>query len=131
VTEMFDEYDVNETADATSLQTGVLLTGAPAGQQLGGLRVIRSTEAETAGDSANLRQARGWLPQRSRMNPSRALGLSGYGHRRAPQARVTKPVAAALLGSVGAAVAAWSTARPAMSISAAALVVETSSTAGV
>ena len=99
VSEIFDRRDANEAADATV--TGLVLASG----QDGGLSVVRSSEAEAAGSRDMRRRQRGFLPQQQRNNPSRTLGLSTNGHRRALPASVAVPVSSDLLTRIGLAVA--------------------------
>ena len=99
VSEIFDQRDANEAADATV--TGLVLASG----QGGSLSVCRSSEAEAAGSRDMRRRQRGFVPQQQRNNPSRMLGLSTNGHRRALPASVAVPVSGDLLTRIGLAVA--------------------------
>ena len=99
VSEIFDQRDANEAADATV--TGLVLASSPDGS----LSIVRSNEAEAAGSRDMRRKQRGFLPQQQRNNPGRTLGLSTNGHRRALPASVAVPVSGDLLTRIGIAVA--------------------------
>ncbi len=106
ITEVFDNQDPNEHAEAASLQ-GVRLHEADssaAGHVPGlGLSVMRSSSALTAaGQDSSLR---GWLPRAQRTQTSRTLGLSSNGHSRATITALRVPITMALLSGLGAAVA--------------------------
>ena len=101
VTELFDESDPNEAADAGCLATGVLLVRAPDGQagqmRIGGITVMRSGTA-LAGASAAVRQGgRGWLPVQQRGRVNRSSGVGSNGFRRAAVAGLRIPVSRHLL----------------------------------
>ncbi len=125
-TEIVDYRDVNEAADATYFGTGVVFAAC---RDLGGLAIVRSSEAASQAGQQQTRQKRGWLPQQPRNNPARSLGLGSNGHRRSPVAGFVMPVCVDLLqriGSVVAAIGIGGTERP---IGAVTLVIETSDSA--
>ena len=130
-TEIFDSRDPNEASDSSYFGGGVLLAARPdhlpGGAQAGGLAVVRSAEAASVAERHDKRLQRGWLPRQPRHDPSRALGLSGNGHRRAPAAHVMLPISADLIGRIGLVVAGLSAAAPPLSVRGMTLLVQTAS----
>ncbi len=123
LTEIIDSRDVNEAADATYLGTGVVF--APASDMQAALSVVRSSEAAAQAGQRSTRERRGWLPQRDRNNPGRALGLGSNGHRRSPAAGFDLPVSCDLLQRIGGVVASAGIGGSDRPVGAVSLVVQT------
>ena len=124
-TEILDSRDVNEAADASYLNSGVVFSDG-SGPGSAGLTVVRSSEAAAQAGQRGARDKRGWLPQQSRNNPSRSLGLGSNGHRRSPVSGFVLPVSCELLQRIGGAIAAIGIGGTERPVGAVALVIETS-----